>query len=504
MTPREAYEQLAAHSKKTTTFGSIGSVLGWDQRTYMPAGGSKHRSEQLSLLAGMAHGMHTDPRIGEWLAAAEGSDLAKDPESVECVNLREWRRGYDKATKVPQALVEALSKATSQAYDAWVQARKDNSFAAFRPHLELVVKLVREKADALGWKASRYDALADLYEPDATAAGIRAVFEPLRKELAELVARLSETGKKPDPSVMDNDYPVAAQEALCVEGAKDIGFDFACGRLDITTHPFCSGFGPGDVRMTTRYHPRHFSHGFFGTLHEAGHGLYNQGLPQEHYGTPMGASVSLGIHESQSRMWENFVGRSRAFWRFFLPKAQKAFPGAMGGKSADDVYFAINESQRDFIRVEADESTYNLHIMLRFEMELKLIDGGLAVSDAPGAWNETFKKLLGLDVPDDANGILQDVHWSGGGFGYFPTYCMGNLFAAQFFEQARADVGDLDAQFAKGEFHPLLDWLRKNIHAQGKRYRSAKLCEKITGKPLSHAPLMRHLKGKLEPLYGLD
>ena len=285
--------------------------------------------------------------------------------------------------------------------------------------------------------------------------------------------------------------------------AEQIGFDFETGRLDETVHPFCSGLGPGDTRITTRYDPHFFSQAFFGILHEAGHGLYAQGLDAEHYGTPMGDAVSLGIHESQSRMWENFVGRGQAFWDHFFPKAQKVFPDALRDVSQDDFYRAINHVELSFIRVEADEATYNLHILLRFEMEQALIDGDLSAADVPGVWNETFEKYFRLQVPDDAQGCLQDIHWSFGGIGYFPTYTLGNLYAAQFFEQAREDLGDLDALFARGDFSPLKDWLTEKIYRQGMRYPPGKLAEEITGRPLSHVPLVDHLKARFGPLYGI-
>ncbi|MCZ7646052.1 MAG: carboxypeptidase M32 [Planctomycetota bacterium] len=500
--PRKAYAELLERSRRRAVFGSMGSVLGWDQRTYMPKRGAKHRGEQLSLLAGMSHEMATDPRIGELLACVESSGLVKARHSDAAVNVREWRRGYDHATKLPRKLVEALSRTGSEGYNLWVEARKSDDFKAFRPVLEKLVALAREKADALGWKERRYDALLDQYEPGATTKQVQRLFAPLEKELAALIAKIVSSGKRADPSILENVYPVPAQEALCIEAARAIGFDFDAGRLDVTTHPFCSTMGPGDVRLTTRYDPASVWGALFGTLHEAGHGLYNQGLDPKHYGTPRGGSISLGIHESQSRMWENMVGRSRAFWQFFLPLARKTFPAALGGKDLDAVYFAVNESKPSLIRVEADEATYNLHIVLRFRLEIELIEGRLKAADLPGAWSETLQKLLGLKPPSNREGCLQDVHWSGAAFGYFPTYCMGNLYAAQFCEQARADLGNLDAQFAKGEFKPLLGWLRKKIHKPGKTYRPAELCEVVTGKKLSHQPLMRYLKGKLAPLYG--
>jgi carboxypeptidase Taq len=281
-----------------------------------------------------------------------------------------------------------------------------------------------------------------------------------------------------------------------------VGFDFRAGRLDVSLHPFCSGLGPGDTRMTTRYDPNYFGDAFFGVLHETGHGLYDQGLPAGHFGTPRGEAISLGIHESQSRMWENFVGRGRAFWRHFMVPARSAFPDTLRDVDEDQWYFAINDVRPSLIRTEADEATYNLHVLLRFELEQALLNGDLSTKDLPGAWNEKMRQYLTITPPDNARGCLQDIHWAGGAIGYFPTYTLGNLYAAQFFEQARKDLGDLDAQFAKGDFAPLLGWLRKNIHSQGKRYRAGELVKRVTGRPLSSDALMRHLREKAK-LYGV-
>ena len=501
LTPTEAYTELITRCREASVFGSVMSVLGWDQRTYMPQGGTQHRAGQLALLAGMEHALTTAPRIGELLACLESGPPPEDSTGVEAVNVREIRRAYDRAVKLPRGLVEELSKTTSQAYDVWVAARKENDFETFRPWLEKIVGLVQQKADALGWKASRYDALLDGYEPGATAASIQEVFTPLGRELSELVGRITTSGKRPPQRILHSEYPVDAQQEFCKEASAAIGFDYGAGRLDVTTHPFCSGIGPGDTRLTTRYNPENLSDAFFGTLHEAGHGIYAQGLDAAHYGTPMGDAVGLGIHESQSRLWENFVGRSRPFWKFYMPRVRKFFPRALGRVGLEEFYFAVNDAKPSFIRVEADEATYNLHIMLRFELERALLEGDLRAADVPGAWNERFKKLLGLKVPDDARGCLQDVHWSGGGIGYFPTYTLGNLYAAQFFDAARSALDGLEEQLAQGEFGPLKRWLNLKIHRQGMRYRSQSLCEIVTGRPLSHRHLMDHLEAKFGALY---
>jgi carboxypeptidase Taq len=346
-----------------------------------------------------------------------------------------------------------------------------------------------------------YNALLEDFEPGETAENLSRVFEELRGPLVELIGKIVSSGKKAPVEILERDYPAAGQATLAREAAAAVGFDFEAGRLDVSLHPFCSGIGPGDTRMTTRYDEKYFGDAFFGVLHETGHGLYDQGLPKEHFGSPRGEAVSLGIHESQSRMWENLVGRSRAFWRFFLPRLREVFPEQLRDVSEEQWYFAVNDVRPSLIRTESDEATYNLHILLRFELEKGMLEGSLKAGDLPAVWNERMKHYLGVDVPDDARGVLQDIHWSGGAIGYFPTYTLGNLYAAQFFEQAGKDVGDLEGKIARGEFGALLGWLREKIHAQGKRYTATELVREVTGRPLSAEPLLAHLRGKARELY---
>jgi carboxypeptidase Taq len=345
--------------------------------------------------------------------------------------------------------------------------------------------------------------LLDEYEPGATTAEITQVFADLRKELVPLIDAVAASGRQPRRDILERPYPVDRQQIFSQAAAAAIGFDFESGRLDVTTHPFCSGIGPGDCRLTTRYNPNRFGDAFFGTLHEAGHGIYEQGLDPDHFGTPLGSACSLGIHESQSRMWENLVGRGRPFWEHFFPRARQIFLDTLGDVKLDDFVFAINDVQPSFIRVEADEATYNLHIILRFELEQALVSGDLKPADVPGAWNEKFHKSLGLTPPTHGLGSLQDIHWSMGGIGYFPTYTLGNLYAAQFMEQAGKDLGDLNAQFRQGEFGNLKAWLNDKIHRPGQRYRANDLCRRVTSQPLSHKPFLSYLRKKLAPLFGI-
>jgi carboxypeptidase Taq len=503
MSPETILEEVRKHARFTSVLGSIQGLLGWDERTMLPPAGAEYRAEQMTLLSGMIHERWLDPRFGEWLDQLAGSPLAADPHSEAGCTVRQLRRQRQKKVKLPKTLVEEQARVAVLGQQAWVEARRKSDFASFRPWLERTFELKRQEADALGFPECRYDALVDDYEPEARTSAVAQVLKALRDELVPLVGKIGQSRRRPDVSILHRRYPVAQQESLGREAAQRIGFDFQRGRLDVTTHPFCSGLGPNDCRITTRYNEQFFNEAFFGILHEAGHGLYDQGLPAAHYGLPPGEAVSLGIHESQSRFWENFVGRSHAFWKYLFPEAQRRFPEALGNVALDEFYFAVNDVRPSLIRVEADEATYNLHILARFELERALLDGDLPVTDLPGAWNAKYQEFLGIRPPDDAQGVLQDIHWSAGLVGYFPTYSLGNLYAAQWFAQAETDLGDLAGQISRGEFRPLLAWLREKVHRHGQRYTAAELVERVTGKPLSHGPLMAHLRARLGTLYGM-
>lgn len=497
------YAKCVAHARETALLGSIESVLGWDERTQMPAAAGAYRAEQMTLVSGLVHERWTSAEFADLLHSATEANDEADPAAEESATLRELGRQRDRRIRLPKRLVEEITRATVLAQQAWVEARAANDFAGFRPHLEHVLSLKREEADTLGYERCRYDALLEDYEPGAITAEVAEVLSALEAELVPLVAAIVESRRQPDRQLLARAFPVDAQERFARAASAQLGFDYDRGRLDVSAHPFCSGLGPHDCRLTTRYDEHDFNNAFFGVLHEAGHGMYEQGLPDEHFGLPLGSAVSLGIHESQSRLWENLVGRSRAFWQYFFPRAQREFGAALAGVDFDDFYFAVNDVRRSLIRTEADEATYNLHICVRFELERALLDGGLAVADLPAAWNERYAQRVGVRPDNNANGVLQDIHWSAGLFGYFPTYTLGNLYAAQFFRQAVRDTGGMDAYFSRGEFRPLLDWLRDRIHGHGQRFSAPELVERVTGEPLSHQPLMAHLRGKLEPLYGL-
>jgi carboxypeptidase Taq len=497
MDNQTAYPELIERFKEVRLLESVGAIVGWDQHTYMPPKGAGHRAEQMGFLAKLGHEKLTSPRLGELLGQAAPTD------ETQTVNVREIRRVYDRAVKMPGKLVEEIARTVSQAQNVWAEARKKNDFPAFAPWLDKIVTLKREEAKAVGYKESPYDALLDEFEPGATAAEITRVFAELRAELVPLVAAITASSKKPRKDLLTREFAVDRQHIFGQAAAAAIGFDFQAGRLDTTVHPFCSGIGPGDCRLTTRYHPRELNQGLFGILHEAGHGIYEQGLDPEHFGTPVGSFASLGIHESQSRLWENQVGRGRPFWEHFFPRLQQSFPGTLDEISLDEFVFAANNVEKSFIRVEADEATYNMHIILRFELEQALMTGDLKPADVPGAWSEKFRAMLDLTPPNDAQGCLQDIHWSMGGLGYFPTYTLGNLYAAQFMHQARTDLGDLDADFRVGQFGRLKGWLNEKIHRQGQRHRAEELCRRVTGQALSHKPLIAYLRKKYAPLYGI-
>jgi len=496
------YEKLCAHARDVAILTTTQSLLAFDERTKLPPAGGEYRAEQMSYLAGMIHRRETAPELGEWLAQLADSPLAADSHSDAGADIANMRRDYDRKTKLPQKLVEELARLSVVGQQMWAAARKANDFPRFCPLLERIVELKREEAAAIGYDDVPYDALLDDYEPGAKTKEVERVLAGLRDQLVPLVAEIAASPRRPDLDILRRDYPIELQEKFGRHVAEAIGYDFRAGGLELTSHPFCTTLGPHDVRLTTRYDAHFLPGALFSTLHEAGHGMYEQGLPCERFGLPTGQSVSLGIHESQSRLWENLVGRSRAFWEFFFPEAQRSF-AALTDVRLDDFYFAINDVRPTLIRTESDEVTYNLHILVRFELEQALLMNQLRVADLPGAWRDKYREYLGIAPPNDADGVLQDVHWSSGAIGYFPTYSLGNLYAAQLFEKAREELGDPHAMFREGEFKPLLNWLRANIHSQGRRFPATELARSVTGVPLSHDALIRQLRTKFTPLYGL-
>lgn len=488
-----AYRKLLKRAREIALLDSTNSALSWDEETYLPTKALAHRAEQMAYLSGRAHRLFTASQVGDWITACEQHGFAAD--SGEAANVREWRRSYNRKTKIPARLVEKFARTRSHAREAWGEARKQSKFKLFRPHLQKLLDLHLQFAELWGYSGSPYNAHLDEYEPDARTEDLREVFARLRPEIVAILGPAIERSAKTPRSLLSGNYPIAAQQAFNREVAAAMGFDFEAGRIDTTTHPFCTGLGPSDCRLTTRYNEQDFTQSLYGIMHEAGHGLYDQGLPKEHYGTPLGNAVSLGIHESQSRLWENHVGRSPAFWQHWHPIACKHFP-ELRRLTPEQVTGAVNQVEPSFIRVEADQVTYDLHIILRFEIELKLIERQLAVADVPAYWNEQFEKSFGLKVQDDAQGCLQDIHWSIGTIGYFPTYSLGNLNAAQLMRRARLDQPSLEAELARGEYGTLLAWLREKVHAHGMRHHPQELMRRATGEGTSSAAHLDNLREK--------
>jgi carboxypeptidase Taq len=503
MQAQAVYDELIRRVREASLLDSCAALLGWDEETYMPSAGVRHRGNQVALLAGIHHEKATAPRLGELLTQLEGSALVADPDSPPAVNVREIRRVYDRLTRFPRLLVEEIARTTSLAQQEWALARRDSDFARFQPWLEKILALKRAEAACLGSTSVAYDALLDEYEPGAKSQDIARLFDALRRELVPLITAVASARHKPDTAFLRREFPVHRQQIFGEAVAVAVGFDFEGGRLDTTMHPFFTHIGPGDCRITTRFSAQDFGSGFFAILHEVGHGLYEQGLDPRHYGTPMGEAASLGLHEAQSRLWENVVGRSRPFWEHFFPRARQVFPGALSGVTLSDFHAAINHVEPAAIRVPADEVTYNLHILVRFELEQALLAGELKAADLPAAWNDAYRCYLGITPRNDAEGCLQDGHWSSGLIGYFPTYTLGNIFGAQLFARAMADLGDLNEQFAQGEFAGLLGWLRDRVYRQGHRYPAVRLIEQVTGRPPDHRPLVQALKQKYGELYDL-
>jgi carboxypeptidase Taq len=499
MNADQAYAELVRLARDMSVLASSLGLLQWDAEICMPRAGVQHRGEQMALLAGIVHDRATDPRIGELLGDVEGSALTGDPESAEAVNVREIRRDFDRATKLPRRLVEELARVSALSSQAWSEARDNNDFKSFEPWLDQTCSLAREKADAFGHQGVRYDALLEDYEPGMTTAQLSALFAQLGRELVPLVDSLRDRPQAIPAQMLEKDFSVDRQRAFAEATADKLGFHLETGRFDLGPHPFCTMIGPGDVRIASRYQPRDFPSGFLGVMHETGHALYDLGLDSAHYGTPMGDAVSLGIHESQSRLWENLVGRSEGFWLHFYPQLQREFPEALRDVPLGAFRAAMNHVAPGLIRVEADEVTYNLHIVIRFELERALLAGDLKAADVPGAWTESYERYLGLTPDSDRNGSLQDIHWSEGLIGYFPTYTLGNVYAAQLFAAAERAVGPLEDAFTAGEFRPLREWLVENVHRHGKRYRAPALIEKVTGSPPDTSALIASLTERYRP-----
>lgn len=503
MDPQQLFNSVLAHAQDTGKLEGALALLEWDEHTYIPAEAGAYRAEQVALLSGLIHQRRTTEQLGKWLNELAASPLAKDRTQAVGAAIAGWMRDYEKQVKLPQRLVEAMAKATSLGQQAWVAARSADRWQDFEPHLKNIVNLKREEAQLLAGNGELYDALLDQYEEGAKAADVAKMFANLRDELVTLLAELAERGTAPSGETWQRPINLSLQREASHWIAKKIGYSFECGRLDETAHPFCTTLGPSDCRILTRYLETNFASGFYSTLHEAGHGMYEQGLPNDWYSTPPGSAASLGVHESQSRLWENFIGRSQAFWQWCFPQLKEKFGDAWNGLDAEQAFRDANLVERSLIRVEADEVTYNLHILIRFELEQELIGGHLDVVDAPAAWNDRYERYLGIKAARDRDGILQDVHWSAGLFGYFPTYTLGNLYAAQLMEAISSQLGNVDQLVAAGEFRGILQWLRDKIHVHGRCLPPAELIRQASGQALSAKPLVAYLRKKLEVAYRM-
>jgi len=479
------------------------SVLAWDQQVLMPPGGAEGRAAQLATLSSLAHTKFTSNELGEALDAAQGETDKLDADSDEARLVSVVRREYEKQRKVTAEWVAEYSRATSLAHQTWQKAKAESDFGSFAPKLKEIFQLRRDYADFFKPYDHVYDPLLDDFEPGMKAADVQAIFDDLRTHQVALVQAIADAGP-PDDSMLHLHYPEADQWAFGEEVVRQFGYDFDRGRQDKSAHPFTTSFGIDDVRITTRFLEDYLPSALFATLHEAGHAMYEQGVKPELARTPLADGSSLAIHESQSRLWENLVGRSWPFWVRFYGRLQEVFPSQLGQVSLDDFYHAVNKVEPSLIRVEADEATYNLHIMLRFELEKALMEDNLPVDDLPTIWNDKMQEYLGITPPDDAKGVLQDVHWSAGLVGYFPTYALGNLVACQWWELIGDAIPDLEKQIEAGQFDELLAWLRTNIHQHGRKFKPTELIERITGEGLSAEPYLRYLRTKFGEIYGLS
>lgn len=456
----------------------------------------------MSVMAETTHAAATDPAIGTLLTSLEKPDAWSALTADQCVVVREARRNFDRLTRLPAAFVREQALEASRSYHAWVAARENDDFRAFAPHLEKQIDLARREAAHVGQGDAPYNYMIDKHDPGMTAQVIGRLFDELKAGLVPFAKSVLDSGVRP-PMGLLRGFPADRQKQLLEEVARCLGFDFSRGRIDISPHPFCGGNGE-DTRMTTRFDEDNPLQSLFGAIHETGHGLYEQGLPAEDAGTALGTAAGMAVHESQSRLWENQVGRGRPFWRHLEPRFRELFSKQTASISSDELFLAINAVGRTPVRVEADEVTYNLHIILRFEIEQRLFSGELAVADLPGAWREAMQNLLGIVPADDREGALQDVHWSGGAFGYFPSYCLGNMLAAQLWYRALDFLPGLEGDLENGDCSLLLGWLREQVHAKGRRLNLLELTQEVTGKPLGPEALLRYLKERYGPLYNLE
>lgn len=499
----EKYQALVKRLAEIRNVNRALAVLSWDQQVNMPPGGASARAAQMATLTRIEHDMLISDETARLLEEAAREIEGAPYDSVEASMIRVISQDVREQTCIPTELVGRLAEMKVLGHQVWAKARANDDFAAFAPTLEKIIDLKREAAEEMGYPEHPYDAMLNEYERGMTARRVKEIFDAHKPALVTLIAAIRERGAPNSDALVRQPFDLQKQRAFGEWVVKAYGYDFNRGRQDEAVHPFCTNFGQGDVRITTRFSPEYLNPALFGTMHEAGHALYEQNVDPALEGTPLSRGTSLGVHESQSRMWENFVGRSKAFWTWAYPKLQETFPAQFGGVSMADFYRAINTVQPSYIRVEADEATYNLHIMLRFELEMEMITGSVKVADLPREWNDRFEAFLGVRPPNDRLGVLQDVHWSNGLFGYFPTYALGNLLEAQYYRKAVQDQPGIPDDIANGKFDTLLDWLRENILKHGRKFTAEELTQRVTGESIDPRYYTEYLQAKFSDIYAL-
>jgi carboxypeptidase Taq len=500
----EKYDALLKRLKDVHNIGRAAALLNWDMETQMPPQGAAARGSQLETLSRIHHQMFTAEETAALLAAAKEEVDPDAYDSTETSMVRVVERDLEDATKLPTEFVAEFSALTAKAHHSWKKAREASDFSIFQADLERIVEMSRQRAEYMGYDGDNpYDALLYSYESSLTTADVQVIFDSYRADLVELVAAIAEVKDRVDGDIIRRDFPLEAQRAFSRFISTAVGYDYDRGRIDEAVHPFSTSFSKNDSRITTRFNPQWLNPGLFGTLHESGHSMYEQGVADVLEGTMLGRGTSLSVHESQSRTWENMVGRSRGFWTWAYPKLVEHFPEVLGGVDVEDFYKAVNAVAPTFIRVDADECTYSLHIMLRFEIEQRMMKGTVAVKDVPELWNSMFTAFFGVTPPDDANGCLQDIHWSMGGIGYFSTYALGSILAVQYYNEAVKQVPSIPTDIENGKFDSLRVWQNENIHAHGRKYDTRELTKRITGSDIDSRPYMTYLQQKFGAIYGL-
>ena len=495
-------ETLKEKLSEISRFQQVMSLMHWDLETGAPNKSFEYTSDTLGELSAQLYRMETSDEIGHLINKLTNEDEFENLNEDDKRMIKLVKKEYERTKKLPEEFVKEFSKLTSKAQKYWAEAREKNDFTIFQPYLEKIVKMSIQEAEYVGYEKNRYDALLDMYEPGMTTKELKRIIEDLKFKLVDFVKELSEKGTKPEEDFLFKKYDVKKQKELSMKALKLMNYDFDAGRLDVAAHPFTIKINPGDVRITTRYQEKDIRDSFFSTIHEGGHALYEQGISVKYADTPLYDGASMGVHESQSRYWENILGRSQEFWKYFYPTMKENFE-QLNNIELNDFYKAINVVEKSLIRVDADEVTYNLHIMLRFEIEEALINEKIKVEDLPKIWNKKMKEYLDVVPENDSVGVLQDVHWSHGSFGYFPSYMLGNLFSAQFFNQMKKDIPNYKELVESGDLKTILNWLRKNIHKHGKKYEPNELLEKVTSEKLNPDYFMDYLKEKYTKVYNI-